>query len=236
MKKRKLKMRVVVVLALLVQAVSFGVSCEDAIKSVNGSDHDWRKEFSHPGANGFIKSDADREKYIHTALQTQINEINGVYAKHSDTPPMIAVPTNDTKLTFTAPWEEYTAPMRAKVTGAKDGFVHATLLLPTSAHNGLAAARQWSKQDTFAVMYDDGSGKERPLIPTTTKSLDLVTLADVDIPLVHGKTVKILYYRNYGAGMGGDPGGYMGGRVLELTWDKNEPVEPGPAVFKKFWN
>lgn len=231
------KMRLVAALSLLfIQALSFASPCETAIAKAAGTDRSWRSAFSHPMSDGtFIPTDATREKNIMLGLQQQVNELNGVYARgHNDTPPMIVVPTAGTNITFTKKWEEY-GDMHAKVTGAKDGFIHATVLLPVSGHTGLANARKWSTTDTFTLTITDSNGKETPLISTSTKSLDLVTAQDVLIPVEHGKTVTLQYYRNYPSHSGGGPGGYAGGRVLNLTFDKNEPVGNPTDYSEPFW-
>lgn len=225
-------MRLAVFFSLvLISSFSFGLTpCESALSSIVSADQSWRASFAHPLADGsFLRSDSKREKDIQNSLQHQNKELQGVYSGKPETPPMVVVPTTGTKIRFTKAWEEY-SPMIAEVTGASDGFLNASVLLPVSGHTGLANAYNWAKTDTYTLTYDNGSGKEIDIVKDA-KSKDLITVQDIKIPLVDGKPVILRYYRS---GSGG-PSGYSGGRELHLTWQKNK-VDNTPFDFSQpFW-
>jgi hypothetical protein len=214
-----------VFVCLLSQATGPTKACLDGLTSISGTEFGWRRAFTNslPSDKAFATS-KKREKNIKDSMDLMKIEL-----EDSDTPPMIVVPTAGTKIEFTKDWEEY-GPMHARVLGGSDGVLRATVLLPVSAHTGMDNAKKWSKTDTYSLNYVDASGKESTLIKDA-KSLDLITAQEVEIPLVEGKAIRLLYYRS---GSGG-PGGYSGGRDLYLTWEKGKPLGKPTDFTEMFW-
>ena len=209
-------------------------NCPGLFDDITQSDYSWRVSTSHPLASGkVIKTTAQREKNIKLSIDLMTAELKGTLKKGSgnDTPPMILIPGGEESvITFTRPWEEY-GDMMAEVTGAKDGVLRATILVPVSGHRGMALAEQWAKADTYKLYYVDSNGKEIPLV-TDAKSLDLITAHDIEIPLVDGKAVTLYYNRSGSLG----PDGYQGGRILHLTWNKGAPLAEERDHSKSFWS
>ncbi len=203
--------------------------CKKLLHPVNQAEYAWRKNFTHDLSGEAWITDAVREKQIQDSIKNMTDEHNGVFAGHPDTPPMVLIPVAGTKITFTQKWQEY-SPMVAKVTGASDGVLRVTVLLPVSAHTGLADATRWAASDTYSLSIKYGNGAETTIVKDA-KSLGMITTHEVEIPLKEGQPVTLFYYRS---GSGG-PGGYSGGRILEMTWDKKDPDVTPTDHSKPFW-
>lgn len=93
-----------------------------------------------------------------------------------------------------------------------EATLRATLFLPVSAHVGIDNARSWSKSDTYTI-WAEVDGVKTYLVKDV-KSLDLITLQDIAIPLVKDKEVLIFYQRS-----GNSIYGYIEGRKMGFTWD-----------------
>lgn len=193
----------------------------------------YRQGITHGFSDGtFLATTPARETHIQNSLIHQKEEHEGKLSKTGapDTPPIIVVPIEGTSLKFTQPWEEY-GDMHADITGTsvQDGVLKATVLLPVSAHGGLDA-KTFAVTDTYDLSYVDASGKKTVLVPNA-KSLDFVTINEVEIPLTDGKPVT-LYYDRHGSG---GPGGYSGGRILHLTWRKSDTTVTPTDTQIPFW-
>lgn len=216
---------------LFVGCQVLATNCNLPLAKLANADINWRAGATQElGKGGTHRSSSARESLIKKSIELMEKEVKGELSgnNHSDTPPMIVVPTDGTEINFTQRWQEY-GDMHAEVTGAPDGILRATVLVPVSGHTGLANAKRWAKTDTYSLNYKNGS-KETPLV-SNEKSLDLVTAQEVEIPLVDGKPITLLYYRS---GSGG-PGGYAGGRILHLTWKKNAPLATQRDYSRPFW-
>lgn len=222
----------ILIVSGLLSVCSFGFDCKTLIAVAGDTDAHWRNNITHPTATNISwKSDSAREQDIKNQMKHQTDEHNGVFAGHPDTPPMVVVPVKGTVIRFTKDWEEYKN-MQAEVTGTtvQDGILRATILLPVSGHTGLANARNWAKTDTYSLFWEDAKGK-RTTIVKDAKSLDMITLQDIEVPLKDGEKVTLYYERSGSLGVDG----YQGGRALELTWKKNDLNDKPVDTSKPFW-
>jgi len=93
------------------------------------------------------------------------------------------------------------------------GIFKGTLLLSVSGHTGEVNARKWATTDTYSILAESNY-LNTPIIKDA-KSLGIVTLQEVEIPMKAGETIRILYDRSGSAG----PHGYIEERALDLVWD-----------------
>lgn len=95
-----------------------------------------------------------------------------------------------------------------------NGILEGTLLLPVSGHLGPESASRWSVTDTYNILVEVG-GQRRANLVSNARSLNLVTVQEIQLQMVKGEVVRILYDRSGSAG----PYGYIEGRALDLVWD-----------------
>ncbi len=224
--------KILLVLSSLLSIQSYSFDCKTLIAAAGDTEAQWRSNITHAGPNNVTwRSDAAREQAIKNQMKHQTDEHNGVFAGHPDTPPMVVVPVTGTAIRFTKAWEEYKN-MQADVAGTtvQDGILRATILLPVSGHTGLANAKKWSTTDTYSLYWEDAQGK-RTTIVKDAKSLDMITLHDIEVPLKDGEVITLLYERSGSLGVDG----YQGGRALELTWRKNDTDGTAVDSTKPFW-
>jgi hypothetical protein len=169
----------------------------------------------------FNATTAAREAEIKRQEAWQYSMIDGSMLGHGDTPPMYFVSAAgevSRELVRSQGLHGTFTHVEVK-TAAANPTVKGTLLLPVSGHVGLDSAKDWAKKDTFTIIAQVGQGPNGDQFPSLSggttlakdvKSLDFITKLETEIPLVRGKQVRVLYYRQ---GSGG-PGGYMEGRVM----------------------
>jgi hypothetical protein len=84
---------------------------------------------------------------------------------------------------------------------------------------GLDNARKWAKTDKYFIGLQDLSGgaKNPQMVNLVDKaqSKDMVTFQELEVQLVKGEPIRVLYWRD---GSGG-PWGYIEGRAWEFVWD-----------------
>lgn len=170
----------------------------------------WRQPTSHPDAQGeFAATNSLREGRIE---QTSA-DMEAFIFDHTDVPEMEFYAAAGVKVKHVRTWQSNQMPA-IEVSGlGKEGILRGTLLLPVSGHCGAEKARAWATTDTYKVFLEGGS--KQVLLVKDAKSLGFVTKQELQIPLEKGKALKITYHRS---GSGG-PGGFPGGRILEITWD-----------------
>lgn len=220
------------ILSSLLSLNSYSFDCKLLLASLSDTDAHWRNAVTHPLPDKTSwKSDATREAEIKRQMKHQTDEHNGVYGGHPNTPPLVIVPVSGTAVRFTKAWQEYSN-MVAEVTGTtvQDGILRATVLLPVSAHTGLVDAKKWAKSDTYTLSWQDKNGKITPIVKDA-KSLDMITLHDIEVPLVDGEKVTLMYERSGSGGVSG----YAGGRAVELTWRKTNTDGKPVDSSKPFW-
>jgi hypothetical protein len=195
-----------------------------------------REAKSHPTQSGvYVSTSAQREKEMLRAETSMIDMILNYHSKgNGDIPPMRFFPAESLKSQVKLVVEttgDHGIITKYRVSGlqGKD-YVEGTLLLPVSGHNGNANAYAWSKSDKYTLAWDTNlratarsqwgkDGKIQDLL-VDVPSRDLVTFQDIRIPLLRNTPIVLLYYRlgrkSWG---GGEPDGYVEGRVIEFTWD-----------------
>jgi hypothetical protein len=192
----------------------------------------WRQAKTQPSQKGeFAATSAAREKLLADREAYMVDFIlnyQGHYGK-GDIPPMEIVPAEGSKFDYVTKSDGDNGIItRIKVSNiGSTGVLKATLLLPVSGHNGNANARAWAKTDTYNVWFDQdtrpmGTGSyswnrtaAEKVVFGHSKSLDMVTFQEVEVPLKKGEGSTIVYARDNSAG----PGGYVEGRVILLVWD-----------------
>jgi hypothetical protein len=217
-----------VLVTLSVPSAAFAaVGCASVFGEMVPKEGEWRKDTTHPSAAGeFVKTSPAREKEIADRRKLMEDEVLGI-GMPGDTPPIEFFAADGVTQTYLSHSKGDHVITRIALSGVgASGTVKATLLVPVSGHTGAANARSWSKTDTYTVRHDVSTGAKdgwtgshygdsAPILVQDAKSLDLVTAQEIEVPLVKGKTVRLLYFRS---GSGG-PAGYYDGRVIELVWD-----------------
>ena len=187
-----------------------------------------RGAITHLHNGSYAVSSPAREAHLMKVRQTMEDEILGVnaYTGHGDTPPIefiSAVGVNEQYVFHTigkGPTQSIVKVSNVqKSAQAGEGSLNGTLLLPASGHTGAANARLYAASDTYSMTYSissDAAGKQFPSgeksLIKDAKSLGVVTLHEVSIPVFKGHMTRISYYRS---GSGG-PDGYFDGRVIDF--------------------
>jgi hypothetical protein len=203
--------------------------CASVFGTTLPKEGDWRKNNTHPAkGGGFVATSAQRETEMADRTKLMGDEVLGI-GMHGDTPPIEF---------FVADGVTYQYVKHSQGTGGivtriavsglgASGVVKGTLLVPVSGHTGAVDAKNWSKTDTYTIRTDvstdaNGSswtgshyGDSATVLVQDAKSLDLITAQELEVSLVKGRIVRLIYFRS---GSGG-PAGYYEGRVLELVWD-----------------
>jgi hypothetical protein len=96
-----------------------------------------------------------------------------------------------------------------------DGQLKGTLLLPVSGHAGIENAKVWAKNDTYSIFLVDENDRTVAVVARDVKSLDYISIQEVDVKIQPNKIYKLTYHRS---GSGG-PWGFPAGRILTFTWD-----------------
>jgi hypothetical protein len=193
----------------------------------------WRSKITNSQTSGEVApTSAAREEFINKAASAQLRFMNS----HEDTPEMVMVQAEG--VTVSVPAKEaltditpiplayepgaakqtthYDDIPRLNVTGlGPSGILKGTLVLPVSAHNGLANAIAWAKGDLYKVVVADAQGRQTSSIVIDAPSRGPVTLQEFAVQMVPGQVIQIQYARNGSLGVGG----YAEGRVYELVWD-----------------
>lgn len=117
------------------------------------------------------------------------------------------------------------------------GILRATIVVPVSGHLGEKLAREWAAKDTYAIEVRSKTPIQSQLVKTDAPFIDratgaksgypsqalihgalsqgLVTLQEVEIPLIPNQPVTVMYNRQGSAG----PAGYPEGRIIDIVWD-----------------
>jgi hypothetical protein len=180
------------------------------------SETQWRQAFTHANSQGEYSATSDKREKL---LEKRRAYMEKYIFDKTDTPEMEFVSEEGVKVTvirenISPQGHDQTAQIKVGGIGAA-GILKGSLLLPVSGHCGIASAKQWSKTDLYDVQAWDENDRKTGMLATGAKSLDLITIHEVELPLVKGKFVKMAYYR----GGSGGPGGYYTGRVIEVMWD-----------------
>jgi hypothetical protein len=193
---------------------------------------DWRKDRTNPSQSGeFAATSAAREKQIErtiVGMEDFILNFKGDYGT-GDIPWMRFIPAEGTDFSYITQSNGLNGSItRVAVRNAGNPpVIRGSLLLPVSGHNGNDNARKWAKTDHYVVNIDTnrkntpsthhsyGHDNKMKALFGDAKSLDLVTVQDVEIALIPNVPVVVTYYRKGSAGVEG----YIEGRVMEFIWD-----------------
>ena len=211
----------------------FGRGIELNIPHAPDATGQWRAKITNAQASGAVApTSAAREEYINNAIGSQLTFMNS----NEDTPEMVFVQAEGVKVTVPAKealdnvtpiplayqpgaakqTKHYEEVPRLNVTGLGPmGVLRGTLLLPVSAHNGLANANAWAKVDKYWVDTADAQGRQTGKVVVDAPSRGPITVQEVQIQLIPGQVVQLRYARNGSAGIAG----YAEGRVYEFVWD-----------------
>lgn len=212
----KLKMLVVCSALSLTMTTMAAKKAKASCGTAMSAETQWRQAFTHANSQGeYSPTSAKREKILEARRQYMEEYIFG----KTDTPELEFVSEEGAKVTIvrdniSPEGRDQTAQIKISGIG-KSGILKGSLLLPVSGHCGVASAQQWAKTDTYDVYMWDKSDRKTSDVAKGAKSLDLITIHEVEVPLVKGEWVKIVYHR----GGSGGPGGYYTGRVFEFMWD-----------------
>lgn len=173
----------------------------------------WRSQITHMNTDkAFTDSSASREKEIRSSV---VSMENTVLVDE-------ATPVMDYHFSENVDWDyvrqggDYGTGIypKVKVSGlGSSGKLPLTLILPVSGHTGAANARKWAKSDTYSIVMTSASNNKD--IVNDAKSLGVITLQEIIVPLKKNEVVTIMYDRSGSAG----PGGFSEGRYLEIIWD-----------------
>ncbi|MFN7453091.1 MAG: hypothetical protein ACK5RO_00375 [Pseudobdellovibrionaceae bacterium] len=197
---------------------------------VSNPEVDWRKDFSFSLIGGKpVRSSPQREREMASEHKAMVDEIMG---KDKDTPHLRFFAEDGILQTEIAA-SKYLSGMtpRVEVKGVQGNTLRATVMLPVSGHAGTQNAIKWAKEDLFTVSVSYGEKgprthqiqkKELALIVNKFKSLDLVTVLEIEIPLMRNTAGDLLpvnlYYHRLGLdNYLGAPEGYWEGRVLTIV-------------------
>lgn len=171
----------------------------------------WRTANTHLTSDAeFVKTTAAREKKIkETGKNMEL-----FILEDKDVPEMEFFAEAGTKVKVVRHWRENKIPYIEVGGLGSSGLLRGSLLLPVSGHVGTENARKWAKTDTYQLFLEPKQGKAWSLVGKA-KSLDLITLHEIELPLKKGEPMKLTYHRS---GSGG-PAGFPEGRIIEILWD-----------------
>jgi|GEM_PF-2086833 len=200
------------VLGLLLPLPTQAQVCTSALsmkKSVAGW-ASWRREVTNALPDGSaVKTDNSREGEIRRTMKTMAKDV----VADESTPMMITIPESGTKFKYTVESEGYGTGTIDKISvKSETGLLRLTMLLPVSGHVGPDNAVKWSTNDMYSIFVTAPDGQRTNLV--RTKSKGIVTIQEVEVPLVRGQTVRVQYSRDGSAG----PGGFIEGRTLDIEW------------------
>lgn len=186
-------------------------SCVTVLNHVT-SDVQWRDDITNRNSSGgFTFTSKAREKEIRKELKEMKKDTV------EDSTPIMGIHVPDDAIhdmKWTDGYGTHTI-TKMEITGlGPKGELPMTLLLPVSGHTGKENALKWAKTDTYSILLKDSSGGSQYLV-RDAKSLDLVTVQELVVPLQKGQTMRLEYHRSGSLG----PGGYVEGRSLDLVWD-----------------
>lgn len=212
--KMSLKRYSMMLALALVSAGSTAVAadkCEMAMRGTNeeyGSLTTWRTARTNEVSATIVNTSLERENTINTET-TGMDQL----VQNGTTPIWDVVFSPDVYFTRTQYGAYQTGRYpKFNVSTGGEPVLRGTLLLPVSAHVGIDNARAWSTSDTYTIWAEvDGV---RTYLVKDVKSLDLITLQDIAVPLVKDKEVLIFYQRS-----GNSIYGYIEGRKMGFTWD-----------------
>lgn len=208
------KLRSATLVLAIATAGSTGFAAETCEMALRGNNEaytrlaKWRAASTHEVAAGIVLTNKPREQKLQR-IKASMNET----VLNQATPVLRVVETSEASLDMTEQ-AHYENGVYAKYNVSTGGepVLRATLLLPVSGHTGVEDAKKWATTDTYTI-WAEVDGK-KTFLAQDVKSLDLITLQDVAIPLEKDKEVKVYYQRS-----GNSIYGFVAGRVLGFTWD-----------------
>lgn len=174
---------------------------------------EWRSAFTNPSqVNTFIKSSKSREENIKDSIKDMENDV----LVNQTTPGMGMIPIDKINEKALVEIGDYGSGIIGKYKVSKlgsGGVYKASMLLPVSGHVGVENAKRWATTDTYSIIVE--SGGQRTVLVKDAKSKDIVTVQEIEIPLIKGVPVRVMYNRSGSLG----PSGFAEGRALDLVWD-----------------
>lgn len=204
-------LKILVAVALVATASQTAFAAKKCSGKVAAKGTGWRAQNTHLTANNELNAtNATREK----KMEQTAKNMTAFILEDVDVPEMEFFAETGVKVKVVRHWKDNAIPF-IKVSGlGSSGVLRGSLLLPVSGHLGNASALKWAKTDTYQLLLAGKSGTQGSLVGTA-KSLDLITVHELEIPLVEGQIMTLTYHRS---GSGG-PGGFPEGRTLEIEWD-----------------
>jgi hypothetical protein len=176
----------------------------------------WRTDITHANQDGgTATTSASRERTMRASVTQMTKDVLG-----GETPSMethFAAGTDYDYLVESPGYGSHIVDrveIRSLGVSGTEASVDATLLLPVSGHVGVENAKKWAVEDTYDIVWQIGDAQKQVLVHGA-KSLGILSVQEVRIPLIKGEVVKVSYYRSGSLG----PAGYVEGRVIELVWD-----------------
>jgi len=189
--------------------------------SFTGTPAQWRAASSNLSPSGSMaKTDSKRERNIRSSKSSMEGAVLS-----TSTPLMEYFVEAGVKSNLLLESGGYHSGEITKIQVSKigsSGVLKLTLALPVSGHTGVENAKNWAKTDTYSIVAvkpdPKNSYNNTPLgtLVSNAKSLDIVTIQEVEVPLIKGETVRILYERS-----GSGSGGFIEGRALDIFWSGN---------------
>lgn len=197
---------------LLSSQASLAMTCQDLFPTAPSQKYtQWRESITN-GKKFAIATSVKREREI----RAQVKELHDIVINEDATPSMVFVPADGVKLTPVVESGGYGSGIipryRVHSTG---GVLSGTLLLPVSGHLGNTNARQWAKSDTYEIIANGSPfSNDNVTEGVKQKSLGIITLQNLHLPLIPGIVLRLSYNRSGSAG----PGGFSEGRNIEFIW------------------
>lgn len=179
---------------------------------------DWRKEITQIKVGTTIaNTDGYRERTLKSATKNLVDSV-----MEGSTPCMefyLARGVGENYLTQTGGYGSHTISKLEVSNLGGSGILQGTLLLPVSGHVGStvternANSQRWALTDTYDITMTVNG--QTSVLVSGAKSLGIVTIQEISVPLLPGQTARIAYVRSGSAG----PAGFEEGRLLDLVWD-----------------
>ena len=192
---------------------------------------EWRSQITAPSnlSREFSLTDAERERTIKKSSKLMQTDV----IDDAATPVSEFIPESNSKLVWDEiPTEGYQTGKFThfnvnKLSEVRDvtlpngqvvqaGIFRGTLLTSASGHVGEDLARQFSKSDMIEIDIER-AGRSTSLIKT--KSRDIVTPIELEIPLIKDQEVRILIGRRGANGHYAHPMGFPEQRIIYFKWD-----------------
>lgn len=199
------------ILLVIIPALAFPDNCANVLASVGTrvpGDTAWRNVITNSTSPGqFWASSQAREKEIQDTV-TGMRET----VLDDETTPFIQFFQTETATLKDLLENESDKSPDFEVTGLQGGTLQGTILLPVSGHTGKANALKWAKSDTYNLYLTNSKGVKTQLVKGA-KSQDVVTIHEIELPLVKGEKFALTYERSGSLG----PSGFPEGRTIYFT-------------------